>query len=531
MPYAQQHWPFSVSDEEFKDMFPADFIAEGLDQTRGWFYTLLIISTALFDTCPAKNVIVNGLILAEDGKKMSKSLKNYPDPTLVLDSAGADSLRLYLVNSPAVRAEPLAFSLQGVRAVTRDVFLPWHNAYRFFVQQALAHDFAPADRAIAGPGANIMDRWILAELQQLVEHVRTEMEAYRLYAVLPRLVQFIDALTNWYVRLNRMRLREGVPEALETLFTVLIELARLMAPFTPFITESMWLNLRALLPNAEAEENMSVHFQQIPSVRPDFVDPAVLGPVRALRQAIELGRQARSRCVAIGSQRLPVRRATVVHLDAELCGQLEGLKEYLASELNADEVVFVSDERGLGDVKLQADQKALGQRLKKAAKPVLKALGTLSHDDALVLLRTGRLEVAGETVSREEVNVALVTLPPAAQAAKHVFVCTDGAMMVAMDTEISEDARQRKLVRDFVSCVQALRKTGNLVIADEIEVHVAGLEAEAAAELRSALSGHADVVLAGLKGRPFVAGQPADAVATDDALFATYGVAVAITRL
>lgn len=179
MPYAQQHYPFENKDK-FEKSFPADFIAEGLDQTRGWFYTLLVLSTHLFDQPPFKNLIVNGLVLASDGKKMSKRLKNYPEPTNVINAHGADALRLYIINSPVVRAETLKFKEEGVQDILKDVLLPWLNAFKFFAAQA--HLLRKQENVqyrydtTASKSTNIMDRWILASCQSLIKFVREEME-------------------------------------------------------------------------------------------------------------------------------------------------------------------------------------------------------------------------------------------------------------------------------------------------------------------------------------------------------------------
>ena len=206
MPYAQHHYPFE-DPEAFARRFPADYIAEGLDQTRGWFYTLLVLSTALFDQAPFRNCVVNGLILAEDGRKMSKSLKNYPDPFALMESTGADALRAYLINSPVVRAEPLRFSEDGVREVVRTVMLPLWNAFSFFTTYAAADGLGAADLAAAPPPAARpeIDRWILSVLQSLIARVNHEMEGYFLYDVVPPLIAFVDDLTNWYIRRSRRR--------------------------------------------------------------------------------------------------------------------------------------------------------------------------------------------------------------------------------------------------------------------------------------------------------------------------------------
>ena len=205
MPYAQEHYPFENA-ERFEKRFPAQFIAEGLDQTRGWFYTLLVLSTALFDKKPFENVVVNGMILAEDGSKMSKSKRNYPDPNEVLESIGADALRAYLINSPVVRGEPLRFTERGVREVVRTVMLPLSNAWSFFVQYANVDGFDPReDLQRAPPVTSEPGQWILSVLQSLVEDVNKQMEGYYLYQVVPPMVGFIDDLTNWYIRRSRRR--------------------------------------------------------------------------------------------------------------------------------------------------------------------------------------------------------------------------------------------------------------------------------------------------------------------------------------
>ena len=232
MPYAQSHYPFNKdTKEQFEDNFPADFIAEGLDQTRGWFYTLMVISTALFDKPPFKNLICNGLVLAEDGKKMSKRLKNYPDPSIVTNKYGADALRLYLINSPVVRAEPFAFAEIGVKRVVQTVMLPWLNTLNLFdqsVQRLMAKTGVPftPDRSRVASSSNAMDRWVMATLQDLIATVRREMGAYNLYNVVPPLVDFIGSLTNWYLRLNRFRLKGkgegGVEEQITVLCTFMI---------------------------------------------------------------------------------------------------------------------------------------------------------------------------------------------------------------------------------------------------------------------------------------------------------------------
>jgi isoleucyl-tRNA synthetase len=282
MPFAQKHYPFE-NVERFEKTFPADFIAEGLDQTRGWFYTLMVLSVALRGCAPFKNVIVNGLVLAEDGKKMSKSLKNYPDPSLVMEKYGADAMRLYLINSPVVRAEPLKFREDGVSNVLKDVLKPWFNAYRFCVENCrkftvdnggkpFTFDMETGVRATK----NVTDVWILSKAQSLIKFVRAEMAEYRLYTVVSILLQFIEQLTNWYIRFNRKRLKgsqgpQDTFQALCVLHFVLYQQTLLMAPFTPFFAEHLYQNLRLALPEGLRQE--SVHFCLIPEPDKSLIHP------------------------------------------------------------------------------------------------------------------------------------------------------------------------------------------------------------------------------------------------------------------
>jgi len=225
MPYASKHYPFE-DKSQFEATFPAQFIAEGLDQTRGWFYTLLVLGVHLFGTAPFENVIVNGIVLASDGKKMSKRLKNYPEPGIILNKYGADALRLYLISSPVVRAETLKFKEEGVREIISRALLPWWNSFRFFENQAmLLKSLNNVDFIYDGELRhleNVMDRWILSSCQALLVYIKDEMKGnlcklthllfsrrvgYRLYTVLPRLLALIEDLTNWYIRFNRKRLK------------------------------------------------------------------------------------------------------------------------------------------------------------------------------------------------------------------------------------------------------------------------------------------------------------------------------------
>jgi isoleucyl-tRNA synthetase len=305
MPYAQSHYPFAFPDPKaFETRFPADFIAEGLDQTRGWFYTMLVLGTALFDKAPFKNVIVNGLVLAADGSKMSKSKKNYPPVEDILNTCGADALRLFLINSPVVRAEPLRFREEGVKEVVRDVFLPLVNAFKFFVQNANARlRRGKNDLSLAAPpSTNVMDIWIVAATQTLVGYFHDEMKGYRLYTVLPGVMRFLEVLTNWYVRMNRRRLKgygnTAEEEAdqvasLNTLLYVLFAAVRVLAPLTPFLAETLYQLIKPVLPADQQED--SIHYLMLPAKDTSRLDAKVERSMNRLMAIIELVRVMRDR--------------------------------------------------------------------------------------------------------------------------------------------------------------------------------------------------------------------------------------------
>ncbi|PWU97758.1 putative valyl-tRNA synthetase [Trypanosoma cruzi] len=253
MPYAQSHYPFENQKDFETHRFPADFVAEGLDQTRGWFYTLLVLGVALFDVSPFKNVVVNGLILSEDGKKMSKRLKNYPEPNIIIDTYGADALRMYMINSPVVRAEPLRFREQGVRGIVKDVLLPLFHATKFFIANANYCVLSGGNVSLDVVSTNEMDRWILASTQTLQQYVRREMERYHLYNVIPGVFRFVVDLSNWYVRMNRRRMKNAVDQedrsqALSTMLTVLFSVSRILSPIVPFVAEMLYQRIKPLLP-------------------------------------------------------------------------------------------------------------------------------------------------------------------------------------------------------------------------------------------------------------------------------------------
>jgi len=478
MPYAQQHYPFENKDK-FEKNFPADFIAEGLDQTRGWFYTLLVLSTHLFDRPPFKNLIVNGLVLAADGNKMSKSLKNYPDPNHIIDGYGADALRLYLINSPVVRAEPLKFKEEGVKELIARVFLPWYNAYRFFVNQVflakkefnLDFKYNP-HRDIKG--TNVMDRWILASCQSLIKFVKQEMNAYRLYTVVPRLLKLIDELTNWYVRFNRNRLKgengvEDCEAALNTLFEVLYTLCRTMSPFTPFMTELMYQNLKNVMPEPkEGEDVRSIHFISFPEPNEDYIDSDIERTVSRMQNVIELGRVIREKNTL--PLKTPLRELVVVSTDPQYIEDVKSLESYIVQELNIRTLTVTSDEEKYGvKYRIEPDHRVLGQKLKKAYPPIRKALANFTSDDAKNFLNTKSVTINDVVLTDADLNVNRYV---DAKEDSHFKSGFDREVIVLLDTELDESLIQEGLAREVINRVQRLRKKALLAQTDEVNYHV-----------------------------------------------------------
>lgn len=480
VPYATEHYPFEHR-ERFEANFPADFIGEGLDQTRGWFYTLTVLGVHLFGKVPFKNLIVNGLVLAADGKKMSKRLKNYPEPRLMFDNYGADALRLYLINSPVVRAEPLRFREDGVRNIIRDVLLPWLNAYRFLATQLEAVEaeqgkgsFAYDPSASLNPGSlNTMDAWILASLQTLIKTVRAEMADYKLYAVVPHLLRFIEALTNWYIRFNRRRLRgdAGTEEqqvSLTVLFDVIYNFCVIMAPFAPLFSENLYQRLRPYKRAREAAlaDDRSVHFLFYPQVRSQFFNEDMERAFGRLQQVVESMRTLReSRNIPL---KTPLRELVVLTTDARFHADLASLEPYIVEELNVRSLRLVDDEAAWGVLyRATPNFKLLGARLKGDLPVVQRALASLSQEALRELQTTGTLSVAGHELGLEEVAVTRVVELPAEST--YVAAC-EPAFIGLLDVTMDASLREEGLARELLNRIQRLRKRAGLKAGDDVHV-------------------------------------------------------------
>jgi isoleucyl-tRNA synthetase len=469
MPYAQWGYPFSKS-QDLASFFPADFIAEGLDQTRAWFYTLMVLSTALFDQPAFKHVVVNGLILAEDGKKMSKSLRNYPDPTEILNRHGADALRLYLIHSPVVKAQELKFSEDGVKEIVRKILLRWWNAYAFFVNYANVDGFLPRQDFASSP--NILDQWILSKLHSLIANTKTEMEHYRLYQVVPKLLEFIEQLTNTYIRFNRNHFwQEEMPEdkrlAYETLYEVLLTLTKVMAPFAPFLSETMFLNLTSVL----AHEDLSVHLQRYPVAETKWIQPDLEASVKILEALVTLGRNQREQ-LGIKSK-IPLKRIRIIHRNQEVLANLKRFEPYFSRELNVQEVLYDSDEDACIHITSKACFPILGKRLGSKMKEIAKAIENLSQKEISILEEGKSLTLLGEDLTLEDVEIR--------RKAKLPHIVTHPLISIELDPTVTPQQMQEGLAREIIRKIQSARKSARLKLNDrmELQIHCQGALAEA----------------------------------------------------
>lgn len=477
MPYASAHYPFENSDY-FENTFPGDFIAEGLDQTRGWFYTLVILGIHLKKMLPFKNCVVNGIVLAEDGKKMSKRLKNYPDPTLVINKYGADALRLYMINSPVVRAETLRFKESGVREIVGKVLLPLWNSYKFFEGQVELLKKVEGVDYVFDPKAettntNVMDKWILASTQSLLKYINEEMAGYRLYTVVPGLLNLIDETTNWYIRFNRKRLKGelGVDDtlhALNALFDVLFTLVRGLAPFTPFIADLIYSKLLPYIPKSLHGEDMrSVHFLSFPEVRQELFDPVIERRVGRMQKVIELARQSRERRT-IGLK-TPLKTLVVIHKDQEYLDDVKSLEGYITEELNVRDLVLSSDEEKYNvQYSVAADWPVLGKKLKKDMQKVKKALPDVTSDDCKKYFSEGKISVAG--IELVEGDLVVKRSLKESATSKDQETNTDNDVLTILDAAIYPELAQEGLAREIINRVQQLRKKAGLKPTDDIKM-------------------------------------------------------------
>ena len=475
MPYAQNHYPME-NKKEFEANFPADFICEGLDQTRGWFYTLTVLAAALFEKPAFENVVVNGLVLANDGKKMSKSERNYTDPEDVINEFGADALRLFLMNSTVVKAEDLKYSDDGVREVLKTVLIPLWNAYSFFVTYANIDGVEPKG-APENPD-NPLDRWILSETERLVAEVTEQLEAYDLQRAIDPIVNFIDLLNNWYIRRSRRRFWKSENDAdknqaYETLYAVLLKLTMVAAPIMPFVTEEIYRNLR----DEGAPE--SVHLVDYPLSRESLRDYELEQKMATTRKAVSMGRAIRS--LHNLKIRQPLQAIHLVTRDEQERRILREMEDMIREELNVKEVIFRENEEELVEYQAKPNYRVLGKRLGKDMKVAKERIESLSAREIQSLMEGGtlNLDLDGRAVDITSESIEIQRME------KHnLKVLNEGSLTVALDPEITEELRKEGVIRDLIRLVQNLRKERGLEVSDRIALYVdAGPEVSGAVEM------------------------------------------------
>jgi isoleucyl-tRNA synthetase len=493
MPYGQSHYPFE-NKTFFEKHFPADFINEGLDQTRGWFYTLTILAAALFKKPAFTHCVVSGLVLASDGKKMSKLLKNYTDPMVVINSFGADALRLFLVHSAVVKADDLRYSDDGVKEVLKSIILPLWNAYSFFVTYANIDGISPT-AAPERPG-NPLDQWILSEAENLAENVGSALDVYDLSHAVDSILVFIDLLNNWYIRRSRRRFWRAVSgegaendndkiEAYATLYDVLKTLITVASPFMPFTTDAIWQNLRKASPSKEGDPE-SVHLADFPRVREERRNHPLEFRMASVRRAVSMGRALRSQYnIKI---RQPLRMAELVTRNMDEKKALLEMTEIIREELNVKELIFRDNEEDLVEYEVKANFRILGKELGKDMKAAAARIESLSQPEIQGILEGASLSLDIGSVGESGANGSAIA---GAQSVRSFTVTADkldvrrvekanlrvlneGTLTIGLDTEITRELSMEGDIRDLIRGVQNKRKEMGLEVTDRIRLTVHG---------------------------------------------------------
>jgi isoleucyl-tRNA synthetase len=463
MPFAQVHYPFENADW-FEHHYPGDFIVEYIGQTRGWFYTMHVLATALFDRPAFRNCVSHGILQGSDGRKMSKSLRNYPDVYEMFEVYGSDAMRWMLMSSPVLRGGDMPVTETAIRDSVRHILLPLWNVWYFFSLYANAESY---DAKWRTDSEHLLDRYVLAKTGELVADVTRLMDAYDVSGACGAVRSYLDALTNWYVRRSRDRFWAGDRDAFDTLYTVLETLARVVAPLAPLTAEEIWRGLTG---------ERSVHLAEWPSADAFPVDRDLSSTMDAVRDVCSAALSLRK---AKGLRvRLPLHRLTVA---TPLAAALEPLSDLVADEVNVKEVAFTSDVASHCQQVLTVVPRALGPRLGGQVQQVIKAVK--AGDWSLV---DGRPVAAGAALEDGEYELRLV-----AADAEHSAPLPGGDGVVVLDTTVTPELAAEGLARDVIRVVQQARREAGLDVADRITLVV-----EAPAAVASAAEAHREFLAA-----------------------------------
>ena len=469
MPYAQLHYPFE-NKERFARTFPADFICEGLDQTRGWFYTLTIMASALFDEPAFKHCVVNGIILAEDGEKMSKSKGNFTDPMLLVNQYGADALRFALMNSAAVHADDLKFSDQMVKDVLKSIILPLWNAYSFFVTYANIDVYTPSETPFEQL-RNPLDRWMISTLEALTCEIDDALDKYDIQRACTSLLRFMDSLNNWYIRRSRRRFWKSENDgdkkmAYDTLYKVLVTFVKLACPILPFICEEIYQNLKS------EEDPESVHLCTYPKYDASHRDYALERMMELTVQAITMGRSLRSANNL--KNRQPLKKLFLVDRNDQDRKILNDMAAIIAEELNVKAVEIHGDESSLVDYTAKANFKVLGSKLGKAMKDVASKIQAFRSDSIATILEGMKHKV--EYGVGQAIEIGKDDLVIQRNEKENLKILNEGELTVGFDTEVTESLLHEGIARDVVRSIQTMRKDMGLDVSDRIVLVIGGDE-------------------------------------------------------
>ncbi|MBP3548523.1 MAG: isoleucine--tRNA ligase [Alistipes sp.] len=477
MPYAQVHYPFE-NKEGFDQIYPADFIAEGVDQTRGWFYTLHAIATMLFDSVAFKNIISNGLVLDKNGNKMSKRLGNAVDPFEVLKKYGADATRWYMISN-SQPWDNLKFDVDGVDECRRKFFGTLYNTYSFFALYANIDGFTGREQEIPVKERPEIDRWILSELNSLIRDVTAALEAYDPTPAARLIDKFVDEnLSNWYVRLNRKRFWGGELTtdklaAYQTLYTCLETVAMLAAPIAPFITDRIFTDLNAV---SGRHTESSVHLASYPMCDESLID-------RDREEMMQLAQRTSSMVLALRRKvnikvRQPLAKILIPVLDKAMAAHIEKMRSLIMNEVNVKEIELITDTTGVITKRIKLNFKAFCQRYAQLAKPMSALVATFTQEQIAAIEANAEtvLEVAGQsvTVTAADFEITSDDMPG-------WLVASEGKLTVAMDITITDELRREGVARELVNRIQNIRKDSGFEVTDKIRVEIEATELTAPA--------------------------------------------------
>lgn len=472
MPYAQWHYPFE-NKEKFEQNFPADFIAEGVDQTRGWFYTLHAIGVMVFDSVAFKNVVSNGLVLDKNGQKMSKRLGNGIDPFSTIEKYGADATRWYMISN-AQPWDNLKFDLAGIEEVSRKFFGTLYNTYSFFALYANIDQFKWSSAEVPLEKRPEIDRWVLSELNTLIQLVDTDFATYEPTNATRKIMEFVDEnLSNWYVRLCRRRFWKGEMSedklaAYQTLYTCLNVVSRLMAPVAPFFADWLYRNLQD---GAMEKGPESVHLALIPVSNSEMIN-------HALEERMAYAQKISSLVLSLRKKeklkvRQPLQKMLIPILNDNFEKQVEGVKDLILAEVNVKEIEYVSGAGNIIQKKVKPDFKSLGKKLGKNMKAVADALASLSQEEIQQIEKSGSFEtsISGEIIqlTREELDIVPVDIPG-------WLVATDAGLTVALDIQLNDELIAEGMARELVNRIQNIRKASDFNVTDKIAIQLESLD-------------------------------------------------------